>query len=144
MGGRQRIRAGDGVGPGESSDSTRNLPGSAATKLTDAGHDVDAVAEEQLTGAPDPDVVTAAGRILISLDRGLGDHRAYPPGRLRHRLRARCEDRIRCAKDTGLRTSPLHGFAQNQIWCEIIAMASDLLAWTATLAVDGEARRWGT
>ena len=33
--------------------------------------------------APDRDVVTAAtaaGRILISLDRGLGDIRAYPPG----------------------------------------------------------------
>ena len=32
---------------------------------------------------PDPDVVaaaTAAGRILISLDRGLGDIRSYPPG----------------------------------------------------------------
>jgi hypothetical protein len=29
---------------------------------------------------------------------------------LRHRRRARCEDRIRCAKDTGLRNLPLHGF----------------------------------
>ena len=28
---------------------------------------------------------------------------------LRHRRRARCEDRIRCAKDTGLRNLPLHG-----------------------------------
>ena len=27
---------------------------------------------------------------------------------LRHRRRARCEDRIRCAKDTGLRNLPLH------------------------------------
>ena len=34
---------------------------------------------------------------------------------LRHRRRARCEDRIRCAKDTGLRNLPLHGFDQNQI-----------------------------
>jgi Transposase DDE domain group 1 len=31
---------------------------------------------------------------------------------LRHR-RARCEDRIRCAKDTGLRNLPLHGYEQN-------------------------------
>ena len=61
---------------------------------------------------------------------------------LRHRRRARCEDRIRCAKDTGLRNLPLKGFAQNQIWCEIAAMASELLAWTATLALDGPARRW--
>ena len=34
---------------------------------------------------------------------------------LRHRRRARCEDRIRNAKDTGLRNLPLHSFAQNQI-----------------------------
>ena len=34
---------------------------------------------------------------------------------LRHRRRARCEDRIRHAKDTGLRNLPLHSFAQNQI-----------------------------
>jgi Transposase DDE domain group 1 len=33
---------------------------------------------------------------------------------LRHRRQAGCEDRIRCAKDTGLRGLPLHGFAQNQ------------------------------
>ena len=50
---------------------------------------------------------------------------------LRHRRRARCEDRIRCAKDTGLRNLPLHGYAQNQIWCEIVALACELLAWTA-------------
>ena len=42
---------------------------------------------------------------------------------LRHRRRARCEDRIRCAKDTGLRNLPLHGYDQNQIWCEIVALA---------------------
>jgi hypothetical protein len=61
---------------------------------------------------------------------------------LRHRRRARCEDRIRNAKDTGLRNLPLHGFAQNQIWCELVAMASELLAWTQMLALDGPARGW--
>jgi hypothetical protein len=61
---------------------------------------------------------------------------------LRHRRRARCEDRIRNAKDTGLRNLPLHGFDQNQIWCELVAMASELLAWTAMLALDGPARAW--
>jgi Transposase DDE domain group 1 len=34
---------------------------------------------------------------------------------LRHRRRARCEDRIRNAKDTGLRNLPLHCFAQDQL-----------------------------
>ena len=61
---------------------------------------------------------------------------------LRHRRRARCEDRIRCAKDTGLRNLPLQGFAQNQIWCEIVAMACELLAWMQMLALEGKARRW--
>ena len=42
---------------------------------------------------------------------------------LRHRRRAHCEDRIRLAKDTGLMNLPLHGFAQNQIWCAIVALA---------------------
>jgi hypothetical protein len=61
---------------------------------------------------------------------------------LRHRRRARCEDRIHKAKDTGLRNVPLHGFAANQLWCEIVALASDLLAWTQLLALTGDARRW--
>jgi Transposase DDE domain group 1 len=61
---------------------------------------------------------------------------------LRHRRRARCEDRIRNAKDTGLRNLPLHGFAQNQIWCELVAMAGELTAWMQLLALDGPARTW--
>ena len=61
---------------------------------------------------------------------------------LRHRRRARCEDRIRNAKDTGLRNLPLKGFAQNQLWCEIVALACELLAWTQMLALTGTARRW--
>ncbi len=61
---------------------------------------------------------------------------------LRHRRRARCEDRIRCAKDTGLRNLPLKGFAQNRLWCEIVALACELIAWTQMLALAGAARRW--
>jgi Transposase DDE domain group 1 len=61
---------------------------------------------------------------------------------LRHRRRARCEDRIRAAKDTGLRNLPLHGYAANQIWCELVAMASELTAWMQMLALDGPARAW--
>jgi hypothetical protein len=61
---------------------------------------------------------------------------------LRHRRRARCEDRIRNAKDTGLRNLPLKGFAQNQLWCEIVALACELLAWTQLLALVGPSRRW--
>jgi len=62
---------------------------------------------------------------------------------LRHRRRARAEDRIRCAKDTGLTNLPLHDFAQNQIWCAIVALACDLTAWMQTLALPAHpARRW--
>jgi hypothetical protein len=56
---------------------------------------------------------------------------------LRHRRRARCEERIRWAKDTGLRNLPLLGFAQNQLWCELVAMARELTAWMKMLALDG-------
>jgi hypothetical protein len=66
-----------------------------------------------------------------------------PALELRHRRRARAEDRIRCAKDTGLTNLPLHDFDQNQIWCAIVALACDLTAWTQMLALPGhQARRW--
>lgn len=62
---------------------------------------------------------------------------------LRHRRRARCEDRIRNAKDTGLRNLPFHSFDANRVWVALIALAMDLTAWTQTLALhDHDARRW--
>jgi hypothetical protein len=62
---------------------------------------------------------------------------------LRHRRRARAEDRIRIAKDTGLRNLPLHGFAQNQLWCALVSIACELVAWMQLLAfTDHPARRW--
>jgi predicted nuclease of predicted toxin-antitoxin system len=60
-----------------------NLPLSARDVLTQTNHDVDTVPDEQLNGASDRRVVdaaTKAGRLLITLDRGLGDLRMYPPG----------------------------------------------------------------
>ena len=62
---------------------------------------------------------------------------------LRHRRRARCEDRVRTAKDTGLANLPLHDFAQNQIWLAIVALAVELTAWMQMLALVGHpGRRW--
>ncbi|WP_158852458.1 IS1380 family transposase [Saccharothrix deserti] len=62
---------------------------------------------------------------------------------LRHRRRARAEDRIRTAKATGLTNLPLRGFAQNRIWVAIVALAVELTAWTQMLALpDHDARRW--
>ncbi|MGP5008103.1 transposase, partial [Brachybacterium tyrofermentans] len=60
-----------------------------------------------------------------------------------HRRRARCEDRIRVAKDMGLRNLPLTSFAQNRIWCQIVALASEISAWMGLLGyADQPARRW--
>jgi len=62
---------------------------------------------------------------------------------LRHRRRARAEDRIRVAKDTGLTNLPLHDFTQNQIWCAIVTLAAELTAWMQMLALTShQARRW--
>jgi hypothetical protein len=58
---------------------------------------------------------------------------------LRHRRHARVEDRIRAGKDTGLRNLPFHDATQNQIWLAVAALAADLLAWTARLALPASA-----
>ncbi|WP_404316256.1 IS1380 family transposase [Prescottella equi] len=66
-----------------------------------------------------------------------------PDLELRHRRRARCEDRIRAAKVTGLQNLPLHGFDQNRIWLAIVQLACELVAWSQMLAlVDHPARCW--
>ena len=66
-----------------------------------------------------------------------------PDLELRHRRRARCEDRIRNAKDTGLRNLPLHDFSQNQIWIAVVMLATELTAWMQMLALTGTpARVW--
>ena len=62
---------------------------------------------------------------------------------LRHRRRARCEDRIRGAKDTGLENLPLHDMDQNRIWLAVVSLACELTAWLQMLTLIGHAaRRW--
>ena len=73
-----------------------------------------------------------------------------PADRLRHQHKSRSArrsrgpppatsplpgDRIRCAKDTGLDRFPLQGFAANRVWCLIVALACDLLAFSQLLAL---------
>nr|WP_232836334.1 IS1380 family transposase [Mycolicibacterium smegmatis] len=68
---------------------------------------------------------------------------SIPDLEVRHRQRARAEDRIRNLKDTGLTNLPFHGFNQNQLWLEITLLAADLLVWTQVLAFTTHpARRW--
>jgi hypothetical protein len=100
----------------------RPHPG-AQLRITDAdGHRVTAFATNTRPGGP--------GAQIADLE-------------LRHRRRARCEDRIRAAKDTGPANLPPHGFDQNRIWCHIVQLACELIAWTQTLGYAAHpARRW--
>src|SRR5215212_1098678 len=51
---------------------------------------------------------------------------------LRHRQRARVEDRIRAAKATGLANLPFDLLRRNAVWLELVLAAQDLLCWTQT------------
>jgi hypothetical protein len=84
----------------------------------------------------------------VSLFEQLDGHRFQviatntPAGRLqrleaRHRVHARVEDRIRCAKDTGLEHLPSRSYEINTAWCAVVGIAADLLAWTQLLTLDG-------
>ena len=43
----------------------------------------------------------------------------------------------------GLRNLPLTSFAQNRIWCQIVALASEITAWMGLLGyADQPARAW--
>jgi hypothetical protein len=48
-----------------------------------------------------------------------------PDLKLRHRRRARAEDRIRWVKDIGLANLPLHDAASNAVWLAIVLLAYD-------------------
>jgi hypothetical protein len=54
-----------------------------------------------------------------------------------HRARARVEDRIKDAKDTGLRNLPCGDFDRNHIWAVIVLVALTLVCWTQTLLLTG-------
>jgi hypothetical protein len=57
---------------------------------------------------------------------------------LRHRQRARVEDRIRGAKATGLRNLPFDLVRRNAVWLELVLAAQDLTVWAQALLLDGE------
>ncbi|MBI2526788.1 MAG: DUF5615 family PIN-like protein [Candidatus Rokubacteria bacterium] len=59
-----------------------NLPAELLDDLRAAGHEADSVPGEQLAGAPDAvllDRVTNEARVLLTMDKGIGDVRASPP-----------------------------------------------------------------
>jgi hypothetical protein len=56
---------------------------------------------------------------------------------LRHRQRARVEDRIRAAKATGLSKLPFDLWRRNSVWLELVLAAQDLTCWAQALLLDG-------
>lgn len=56
---------------------------------------------------------------------------------LGHRQHARVEDRIREAKNSGLRNLPCRGFAENAAWLQTLLTATDLVCWTKLLGFQG-------
>jgi Transposase DDE domain group 1 len=56
---------------------------------------------------------------------------------LRHRQRARVEDRIRAAKATGLANLPFDLMRRNAVWLELVLAAQDLCCWTQALLLNG-------
>jgi predicted nuclease of predicted toxin-antitoxin system len=72
-----------------------NITVDARDLLAALGHDVDTVADEQLVGRPDPDVLAAAvgdDRAPVTFDLGFGDPRSYPPGAHRGVILLRLRD----------------------------------------------------
>jgi hypothetical protein len=55
-----------------------------------------------------------------------------------HRARARCEDRIRCAKQMGLELLPFANFEMNAVGMELVLISQLLFALTDTLLLRGE------
>jgi hypothetical protein len=60
----------------------------------------------------------------------------------RQRAHARVEDRIRCAKASGLRNLPFRDFAANEVWLELVLVSQDLVVWAQRLCLHGDAARW--
>ena len=59
-----------------------NLPAELVDDLRSAGHESDTVADEGLTGSPDSVILETVRKeemILLTLDKGIGDLRNYPP-----------------------------------------------------------------
>ncbi|MBI3468738.1 MAG: DUF5615 family PIN-like protein [Planctomycetes bacterium] len=59
-----------------------NLPAEIVADLRAAGHEADTVPDQGLAGSVDPVILAAVqreGRVLLTMDIGIGDIRAYPP-----------------------------------------------------------------
>jgi hypothetical protein len=155
--------------PGDADQALAQIPASVWAPALDAHDEVrDGAWVAELTGLLDLKAWPAGMRIIARKERphpgaqlrltdvdGLRvtafatNTRTGGPGtqladlELRHRRRARAEDRIRNLKDLGLANLPLHGYDANRIWCALVGLAGELTAWMQLLALtEHEARRW--
>ena len=62
----------------------------------------------------------------------------------RHRTRARCENRVKTLKNTGLGKLPYHSYVANTGWANLAMFALNLVAWLqlAVLPTEHEAGCW--
>jgi predicted nuclease of predicted toxin-antitoxin system len=90
-----------------------SIPAELADDLAALGHDVDSVQGEGLTGVSDARVAAsarAADRVLLTLDKGLGDIRRFPPRRYAGIVLFRLEQKGRGAvREAVLRLFPRVG-----------------------------------
>jgi predicted nuclease of predicted toxin-antitoxin system len=59
-----------------------NLPLEIAELFRHAGHEIDSVQDEGLSGAADEEIlkrVQIENQVLLTMDKGIGDVRLYPP-----------------------------------------------------------------
>jgi hypothetical protein len=59
----------------------------------------------------------------------------------RQRGRARAEQSIADAKDSGLQNLPFSDFDANQVWLQLVLLCQDLVAWTQMLLLQGDLER---
>jgi hypothetical protein len=92
-----------------------------------------------ITNQPDPDPATLDARHHTrpapTPPRATPATAALEVG---HRAHARVEDRIRCAKATGLRNLPFDDFDANDVWLTLVLVAQTLVAWAQALLLDGD------
>ena len=77
-------------------------------------------------------------RFQVMLTNQAGDPVALEA---RHRARARVEDAIRAAKDSGLSNLPFREFAANAVWLELVLIAQDLMTWAQSLLLEDDLAR---
>jgi predicted nuclease of predicted toxin-antitoxin system len=99
-----------------------NLPAELAELLHLAGHDVETVHGEGLSGASDPDIIQVCRielRCLITLDLDFSDMRAYPPAKMNGMIvmRLRSQDK-RSVRAVASRLIPLleREVLENRLW----------------------------